>query len=193
MINLKEAAKLSGKGLTTITRLARKYQDSKHVKKQAGQYLISKELVNQIYPPVNHVANQNNQENETGLLDAKNETIAFLKSELEQKNRQINELTERIRENNIIIQNLQTRLQIPESFTEHQEINQEPQPDHPHPHHTTEKHKQVIIELIQQGGYTHRQVADYLNQHGYTNSRGSKFTKNAIEKILSRMRKKSQI
>jgi len=176
MINLKEAAKLSGKGLTTITRLARKYQDSKHVKKQAGQYLISKELVNQIYPPVNHVANQNNQENETGLLDAKNETISLLKSELEQKNRQINELTERIRENNIIIQNLQSRLQLPESFTESNEGHEQPQ-----------EHKAIIIDLHRQG-YSHRQIANYLNEHGYLNTKGDPFTKNSITKIMARLR-----
>ncbi len=189
MISLKEAASLTGKGLTTITRLARKYQNTKHVKKEGGQYLISKELVNQFYPMVNQngeVVNQDNQDKEPGILEAKNETISFLKSELEQKNRQINELTERIRENNIILQNLQNRLQLPESFTESNEITE----SHPEPQEQKKDHKSIIIDMHRQGKI-HREIATYLNEHGYLNTLGKPFTKNAVEKIISRLRKKN--
>ena len=110
MINPKEVANLTGKGLTKITRLARKYQNTKHVKKEGGQYYISKDWLTKFYSVVNHDDNIN-KGNESRTLEAKNGTISVLKSELEQRNRQIDELTERIRENNIIIQNLQNRLQ----------------------------------------------------------------------------------
>jgi predicted RNase H-like nuclease (RuvC/YqgF family) len=179
MINLKEAVNLTGKGLTTITRLARKYQNTKHVKKEGGQYYISKEWLTKIYPPVNHNNNVVNQGNESRTLEAKNETISILKSQLEQKDRQINELTERIRENNIIIQNLQSRLQIPESFAESNEVQPDPK----------ENYKTIISDLHNQK-YTSRQIAEYLNRQGYLNTLGNPFTKEAVKKIIVRMRAK---
>lgn len=188
MINLKEAANLTGKGLTTITRLARKYQNTKHVKKEGGQYYISKEWLTKFYPVVNHDDNVVNQGNESRTLDAKNETISVLKSELEQKNRQINELTERIRESNIIIQNLQSRLQIPESFTESNEIYE----SHPEPQEPKKDHKTVIIDLHKKS-YTHREIMNHLNKNGYRNQYGNLFTISAIKTAISRLKKNNTL
>ena len=191
MINLKEAASLTGKGLTTITRLARKYSNTKYVKKEGGQYLISKDWLTQFYPVVNQdnqTANQVNQDKETGILEAKNETISFLKSELEQKNRQINELTERIRESNIVIQSLQSRLQLPES---HPESNEVTEPEQTYQEQKKD-HKKAIIDLYRQG-YSHKQIADYLNERGYLNTLGKPFTKNSITKIVSRLKQKGNL
>ncbi|MFO7830168.1 MAG: hypothetical protein R6V23_16215 [Bacteroidales bacterium] len=188
-ITLPKAAQLTGKSLPTITRLARKYQNTKHVKKEGKKYLVSSQLINQNYSVTNqndYLTNQNNQEKETGTLEAKNETISLLKSELEQKNRQINDLTERIRENNIIIQNLQNRLQIPESFSETNEVTE----SHPESSGQKKDYKSVIIELYKQN-YTHREIANHLNQNGYLNTLGRPFTVNSIDKIISRLKKKN--
>jgi DNA-binding transcriptional MerR regulator len=209
LITLTEAADITGKSLTTITRLARQYENTDHVKRYGKKFFISSEFVKKTYPLISHDESPepNPHSPASEVAEAKNETITLLKDllkqkdeelkqknkELERKDDQIDSLIERMRESNIILQNLQTRLQIPQNFTETQVFEQEPQPDQPHPHTPTDEHKAVILDLVKQGEYTHWQIADYLNQHGYTNTRGGKFTKNAVEKLLSRMRKKGLI
>jgi hypothetical protein len=221
-LTLQQAAQMTGKSLPTITRLARNNQHTNHVKKQGKKYLVSMELISQNYSVTNHNDELTNHDESPGTKpppqgeadNIKNETITLLKDLLKQKNEELNQknrelerkdvqiqrkddqidsLTERIRENNIILQNLQSRLQIPEKFTETQVFEQEPQPDHPHTNTPTEEHKGVILSLVKQGGYSYRQIANYLNQHGYLNTRGGKFTKNSVEKIVSRLRNKGRL
>jgi preprotein translocase subunit Sss1 len=133
-VQLKEASELTGKNEMTIRRLAKKPESKKYVKREEKKILINAEYLYKHYPPTPKVVDQQapiqksiqneqepihvyRQEYIQNLLAAKDETIKFLNSELESRERTLNQVLERNREQNIIMQSLQDKIvkQLPEN------------------------------------------------------------------------------
>jgi len=125
-LTIKEACNITGKSNITIRRLIKtlKKPDIKKQKTPTGFiYLISKDF---LHTHFTHLAIQmNNQEIKNGTIQDKNVSkqdnqvitqlislTEFLKKQLEEKDRQIAEINNRLKESNVINMGLQTRLQI---------------------------------------------------------------------------------
>lgn len=122
-LTIKEAAEISGKSIITIRRLILKLKEP-DVKKQqirtGYMWLISKEyltahmivLLNTLkdkYDTIQEeIPSTHNEQVITQLINL----TEFLKSQLQEKDKQISEINNRLKESNILTLNLQTRLQI---------------------------------------------------------------------------------
>lgn len=118
-LTLKEASEITGKSIITIRRLISKLKNPgiKKVKTNTGfMYLISKDFLNTHF---NYSSNQKAQIQDEKLSTQDNKVInqlisltEFLKKQLEEKDKQISEINNRLKESNVINMGLQTRLQI---------------------------------------------------------------------------------
>lgn len=122
-LTIKEAAKISGKSIITIRRLISKLKEP-DIKKQeirtGYMWLISKD-----YLTAHMVVLLNNLKNKYDTIQdeipsAHNEQVItqlinlteFLKEQLREKDKQISEINNRLKESNILTLNLQTKLAI---------------------------------------------------------------------------------
>ena len=108
-LTIQQAVELTGKSLPTITRLARKHKDTSYVKMQGKKYLIAIDLISQYY----NIDYSDNSHTNSQIFNQeesiKDDMIRFLKSEIQEKNRHINDLTERLREHSIMLQSFQSK------------------------------------------------------------------------------------
>ena len=124
-LTIKEAAEISGKSIITIRRLILKLKEP-DVKKQqirtGYMWLISKEyltahmivLLNTLkdkYDTIQEeIPSTHNEQVITQLINL----TEFLKSQLQEKDKQIQEINNRLKESNVINIGLQTRLSLPD-------------------------------------------------------------------------------
>lgn len=119
-LTLKEVMELTGKSESTIRNLARKLKKtpSKSIKLEKlktghEKILFSEELINSYFNTSNKGSSKTvdpdvNKENE-------NKVFAILERELEEKNRQIEALTDRLKESNLLYAQLQESIKLIEA------------------------------------------------------------------------------
>lgn len=189
-ISITEAVKRTGKSLSTITRIAKKYRGSEYIKKEGRKYLVAVELLKQLF--TNYSDDYSNEyskkeqkaeiaERESMVIAAKNETIYLLKNQLDEKHEMINSLLERQREANIIIKGLQEQIKLPEKTEEKieevEEIKEEKK----------EKSKIPVIVKLKEGGLSSKEIAATLNQCGLVDQYGKPYTEENVNIILEFM------
>jgi len=186
-LSIQEAVKLTGKSQSTITRLARKYKGSEHVKMEGKKTLINineiPELVNDYSTTSQKTSQMTNETN--SLIEAKNETIELLKTQLEVKDKTIESLIERNREANILIRNLQEQISLPEAT-----IINEPKENDITVQEVQKKPKKAsntpeIMRLYRQG-LSYQEIADIINKKGARNQYGKKYKASAIKTTIHR-------
>lgn len=176
-LTIQQAVELTGKSLPTITRLARKHKDTSYVKMQGKKYLIAIDLISQYY----NIDYSDNSHTNSQIFNQeesiKDDMIRFLKSEIQEKNRHINDLTERLREHSIMLQSFQSKqLQAENSSSYNSSLD-------------TSKILGIIKSLYHEG-YSSRYITDYMNDNNYLNRFNEPFTVNAIQKKIQRMKRK---
>jgi beta-phosphoglucomutase-like phosphatase (HAD superfamily) len=180
-LTVSEAQQKTGKSQSTIIRTINEYKGSKHVKKDGKKYLISTEILSQLftnYSPTIHLDSQMNS-----LLKAKDETIEILKHELNQKDlvisnqsNQISELIERSRETNILMKSLQEQIKPLEIAQKVTTVNVK-----------AERHTNTpLIMSLHAQGLKYSEIAEHLNQQGLRNQYGKKYTGDAIKTTVNR-------
>lgn len=180
-LTVSEAQQKTGKSQSTIIRIINEYKGSKHVKKDGKKYLISTEILSQLftnYSPTIHLDSQMNS-----LLKAKDETIEILKHELNQKDlvisnqsNQISELIERSRETNILMKSLQEQIKPLEIAQKATTVNVK-----------TERHTNTpLIMSLHAQGLKYSEIAEQLNQQGLRNQYGKIYTGDAIKTTVNR-------
>jgi hypothetical protein len=127
-LTLKEAITNTGKNESTIRRFAKKPESLPHVKEEGGKLFIEEKYLYKTYKPLRKIRLKPEiepVETSTALIVAKNETIEILRQEVNQLHYTINQLSERNREQNIIIQSLQEKLKLlpPTPPTMAEEVN----------------------------------------------------------------------
>jgi len=130
-IDIQEAARLTGKNDATIRRLTKKPVSEPHVKTSEGKIYIEQDYLFSNYPPIQPVSEPMHlhmqaptQAPDNSLLDAKDETIRILRQDVEGKEKVINQLLERTREQNIIIQSIQEKMRTLPASVESRNIEQ---------------------------------------------------------------------
>jgi len=115
-ISLKDAMKLTGKSESTFRNLARKLKASKSkdiklekLKTGHEKILFKESFINSYF---NTSSNSYQTQQESGIQA---HTLAILERELEEKNRQIESLTERLKESNYLQLQLSERVQLLEA------------------------------------------------------------------------------
>lgn len=200
-VEIKEAVKLTGKSLSTITRLAIKYKDSKYVKIEGKKYLIAKELLSNEYSLFTQ-KNMNSEKKQSVLseiIKAKDETIQILKSQLEvskiqleAKDKQINDLTETGKAQIYLIRDLQERLKLPEHKSEpeqkkqHIDITPPPEPERTQTDKTQIEANRTIILKLHNKGYSKKDIVRELRKQGIKNTLGHEYNTDTIRKVLKR-------
>jgi hypothetical protein len=114
-ITVKEAIINTGKNESTIRRFAKKPESLPYVKGEGGKLLIEEKYLYKTYKPLRKIkpkAAGEPVEVASALVLAKDETIEILRQEVNQLHYTINQLGERNREQNIIIQSLQEKLKL---------------------------------------------------------------------------------
>ncbi len=189
-ITLAEAAKCTAKSQSTITRIAKQYRGTEHVKKEGRKYLIAVELLRQLF--TNYSGDYSNDyskkeqkteiaEHESAVIAAKNETIFLLKNQLDEKHEMINNLLERQRESNIIMKGLQDQIKLPERTEDRiKDVKEEKE-------EKKEKSKIPIILKLKEAGCGSNEIAETMNQSGLNNQNGKPYTAENIDTILEFM------
>lgn len=215
-VELKKAAQITGKSISTLTRFLNKYKDTNEIKTQGKKYYISLkllskhfEVINQNEPMINHgepVINQNEPQKtneKTDVLNAKNEIIEilkqqnnFLQNEIESKNKQISELTETGKAQIYLIRDLQNTIAIAQSKTD-VATYEPPAKEKTNVEYTSfeseksyiDTKRKMIVELHSKG-FAPAQIANEMIKQGILNHKGNPYNKNTIQKILKRIEKR---
>lgn len=184
-ISILEAAEKTGRSQSTITRVARQYRGTKHVKKDGKRYLVSEEIITQLFSNYSNDYSETNQM--TSLIKAKNETINLLKNQLEKKDLIIGNLIERNREANIIIKSLQEQIRLPEKSKskDGNGIIQDIKPDMEKKKPKPKSNTPLIMDLYNKG-MSYKEIAEQLNKQGKTNQYGKQYNVNAIKTTVNR-------
>lgn len=188
-LSVSDAQKTTGKSQSTINRIVNKYKGSKYVKKDGKKYLVSSEIITELFTKNSDTIQMNSHldSNMNSLLYAKNETIEILRNELGKKDQvinnqagQISELIQRNRESNIIIKSLQEQIKLPELA----QIIEQPIST---VHVNTERHTNTpLIMELHAKGLKYREIAEQLNRKGLRNQFGKKYNKEAIKTTVNR-------
>jgi hypothetical protein len=210
-LTVPEAQEQTGKSQSTIIRIINEYKGSKHVKKEGKKYLVSSQILSELftnYSPTIHMnSNSNNDDTKhtesklftnysptihlNSLIESKNETIIeILRNELEQKNQiinnqanQISALTESVRES---FERIRESNIIIKSFQEQIKLPQQAQTittiDIKSAKHTNTP---LIMDLHSQG-MPYSKIAEQLNKRGLKNQYGKEYTRDAIKTTVNR-------
>ncbi len=184
-LTVTEAQEKTGKSQSTIIRIINKYKGSEYVKRDGKRFLISSQIVSELFTNYSPTIQMNSHLNSemNSLLIAKNETIEILKNELGKKDQvinnqagQISELIQRNRESNIIIKSFQEQIKLPEIAqtitTAHAKIERQ-------------TNTPLIMNLYAKG-MKYREIAEELNARGLKNQYGEKYKKEAIKTTVNR-------
>lgn len=184
-LTVSEAQQKTGKSQSTITRTINEYKDSKYVKKDGKRYLISTEILSKLFTEYIQTSQKTSQNDNitTLILEAKNELIEILKSELGKKDlvisnqsNQISELIERSRETNILMKSLQEQIKPLEITQKATTVNIK-----------AERHTNTpLIMSLHAQGLKYSEIAEHLNQQGFRNQYGKEYTGDAIKTTVNR-------
>ncbi len=126
-IDIKTALKLINyqRSASTLNRLCKRLQRTKHVKQEDKKYYISKEyFLKQFKDLISHEEPMTrNEEPKEQKEQREHDIIDFLKSQLKQKDQEINELLQQHREQNVMIQTLHNKLSIGSGTSSPQNFN----------------------------------------------------------------------
>jgi hypothetical protein len=199
-LTVSEAQEITNKSQSTINRIVNKYKGSKHIKSDGNKHLISKNLLEKLfhdYPKTSNDYTGQNNNITNALLEAKNELIEILKTELGKKDQvitsqsnQISALTEtskelietmkesieRIRESNIIIK----------SFQEQNKLSERAQTITTEEVKSTKHTNTPLIMDLHSQGMSYSKIAEQLNKQGLKNQYGNEYTRDAIKTTVNR-------
>jgi DNA-binding transcriptional ArsR family regulator len=128
-LSIKEVSEVTGKSASTVTRVSRRLlkEGSLIIRQEGKKIFIHQDFIHQLFTDssINHQEDRlvsHVTSNSDEVLDAKNETIQFLKDELTKKDelikdysKKVDELIERQRENNILIRSFQDNKSLAEN------------------------------------------------------------------------------
>jgi hypothetical protein len=184
-LTVEEAQKKTGKSQSTLTRIVNKYKGSNHIIKEGKKYLISSQILSELFTTIHSktIQNSNLNSNLNSSLEAKNETIEIMKQVINNQANQIseliensNKLSERIRESHIIIKSLQEQIKLPEKAQTLTVVDIKS---------TRHTNTPLIMNLYSQG-MTYSKIAEQLNNQGLKNQYGKDYTRDAIKTTVNR-------
>jgi hypothetical protein len=137
LVDVKQAMTITGKSQYAINSFCQKHIKTKYIKKIRSKYFIDYTFLTQQYQVLNQKLNgsivtesNDNKDSDDAIIKNLNEIIFFLKcqidkkdEQLDKKDDQINNLIERNRETNFILQSLNKRLELTEGPKEKKKKN----------------------------------------------------------------------
>lgn len=206
-VGVVEAMTVTGKSQSTMQRLIRKYKGSEYIKYKGKKPYVSVVLLSSEYgvtsvDSVGKVVVDNQDEigenrdshdchSYSALLDAKDEMISLLKTELEQKNKQLSDLTETVKGQMLLNKELQSKIAALPEKTQfniqdtqfHQDVISDGEIEH--------KIDQNInfIKDMSLSGASPKEIAWQLNDFKLLNLNGEVYTEFLIKQLLENQSK----
>jgi len=188
-ITVAKAVELTGKSISTITRFCRKNIGNNFVKNEKGKFFIHIDFLKKEYVIKNHTNGDDQSNGQYDHVDGSGSFVdqpiliskGYERLQIEFMQGQINELTELLKANTLIINSLQENLSIRQGTGVTSEVAQQPLPVVKK--HMTRSNVLKKIKELRVNGLSYSAIANALNDLGIRNYYNSIFTTNAVGKI----------